>query len=120
MNKLIVPLGVLAGLAFTNPSTQLYTDYLTHYAVTEIPEVFCKELKSQNLLKQFPESAVLMACEQALDLGGFLIRDQIETFLNKETKRQNFVIVSVYTTRFPSRTVRAIGVLNNFILLPGS
>ena len=110
----LVTIGVLAA---TNPSTDFYAEYLTSEAVTQSPNILCSQLNSFRSLDSAPlVDPLISLCKGLSNFGvAFLLKDDIKQFVKQQTVRQNYIVCSLYTTRIPGRTIRTIGILNNFL-----
>ncbi|MGB0561075.1 MAG: DUF4359 domain-containing protein [Spirulinaceae cyanobacterium] len=109
-------LGVVGvGLAVTNPGPMSYQDYATEQLLVYLQENICTSLPSQ--LQQFSE--------QCRTQGSTLIntaRPQLESILEQNTRRENYLFFSIYRTRFslppvvPAYEFETLGIFNQFYI----
>ncbi|MDX1977231.1 MAG: DUF4359 domain-containing protein [Pseudanabaenaceae cyanobacterium bins.68] len=100
---LIVIGSIAIALVVTNPDQEAFLNHGSQTMAEEIKDNICAESGLGNLVKDICESAV----EQQ--------KGSIRVYLNNFTRRQNFIVGSVYTTELPKNNYIAIGALGNFI-----
>lgn len=115
-SKLIFSTGgiVLAGLgvamALTNPGQNAYEHYASQTLNDYLKENVCTQFPSG--LSQFLESQCYFLVDTA--------RPQLSQIIARNTKRQNFIVFSLYQTdlfipsALPNYQVKTVGVFQNF------
>lgn len=102
-----IPLAVIGAititLVVTNPDQETFLNYGTQAMATEIKEGICDRSNLANLVKDI--------CQSAIDQQ----KGSIRVYLNNFTRRQNYIIGSIYTTELPNSKHIAIGAFGNFI-----
>lgn len=103
----------VAGLTLivTNPRQEIYTDFATG----TVSKFLVRDLCNAN--PQAPkgfETLVKDGCQAFMQQGSTEIRG----FIQHNTERQDFLLFSLYTTDFPIRPLRVLGIFNQFFLIP--
>jgi hypothetical protein len=117
MNHFLKPgmlaFGAIAGvMVVTNPSKESYVDYF----VTKMPDQVCALSSTGNSNhSNWTGATATELCKGAIGIGSYVLRDKIEGFVKQETKPQNLVLFSFYTTRLPGKTIKTVGVFGNFV-----
>lgn len=107
---LLAGLGV--GMALTNPGQNAYEQYASETLNDYLKENVCKQFPSG--LNQFLESQ----CYSLVDTA----RPQLSQIIAHNTKRQNFIVFSLYQTdlfipsALPNYQVKTVGVFQNFYI----
>jgi len=91
----IIALGIVATLAATNPTIDQYQEYIR-----------------QTIVKDSWSSP-----DQGERTLGALFGGLASMLVVGQTIRHNYLLVSVYETRMDQKSMRAIGLLNSFIML---
>lgn len=103
------------GLALTNPGPELYNEYAVEELITYVRENVCQDLPAQ--LRQFSE--------QCRSLSGTFLdtaRPQLQSILEANTQRENYLLFSIYRTRLgfppvvPNYEFETVGILNQFFV----
>ncbi len=107
-NKFLIPgiaLIALGGvMLLTNPQSSGYTDYASKRFIVEAGKVVCARTGYCD-----------MANLPAIGMNTFK-NNLLKPAIENATKRDNFLLFSIYTTEFPGIvTVKTLGVLGNFI-----
>lgn len=111
-----VALGIVGiGLAVTNPNPRGYQDYATDRLTVYLKENLCSGLPSQ--LQQFSELCRTQGAT-LLDTA----RPQLQSILEQNTKRENYLFFSIYRTRFslppivPAYEFETLAIFNQFYI----
>jgi Domain of unknown function (DUF4359) len=105
-------------MLFTNPGKEEYNDYAYTKLNTEIESNFCKKPELPKFL-QGVGSAVGDACQAAIKQGILVTKNDIKKVIDDTTTRQNFIVLSIYTTDISGRTFRTAGAFGNFFTFQG-
>lgn len=97
-------------LILTNPRQEAYTDFATVTVSRFLVRDLCKA--NAQAPKGF-ETLVRDGCQAFMNQGS----SEIRAFIEHNTERQNFFVFSLYTTDFPIRPLRVLGVFNHFFLV---
>jgi hypothetical protein len=99
-------------MAVTNPGQVAYEEYATGRLTTYLKEDVCMQIGGLGDL----QSVVQSQCKNLVDTG----RPQLQQVITQTTKRQNFLLFSIYQTELalpspvPSYQFETIGVFQNF------
>lgn len=116
VGKVAIALTVLAaGMAFTNPPRDKYLTYASGLLQTELESTVCKDSRVPKALSGVAET-LIGSCKNLLTSQ----RGSIEHLLDNTTERQNFGVVSVYTTQLGKKSYQTVGAFGNFVTLPPS
>ena len=104
--------GIGGLMAITNPGQNAYQQYATEELSAYLKDNVCPQLPKglQNFLQS--------QCKALVDVG----RPQIEQLISHQTRRQNFILFSIYQTNlsvtesFPSYHFETVGILQNFYI----
>lgn len=95
---------VAMAMAIANPDKEAYLDRTSLTLATEAKDNLCSS--SQGGL----ESLLNNLCKNTVDGQ----RSAIRVYLNNFSRRQNFILFSIYTTNIAQRTYTSIGAFGNF------
>lgn len=115
-NGLIALIVIAGGFFVTNPEKPSYVDYASAHFADTATEALCRS-------PQLPASAQPIAnsmqgiCRGAVEASTDAAREPLKNYINGITDRQNFLLLSTYTTQFPGRTVQTIAILGHFFPL---
>ncbi|MEC4985218.1 MAG: DUF4359 domain-containing protein [Oscillatoria sp. PMC 1068.18] len=113
--KGVIALTLLSGvMVATNPNQQAYAEYASEKLVTQIQDATCQQQKSPEFLQGILSSAGEI-CRNAIASSGDVVSLPVQAIVNRTTTRQNFVILSVYTTELPNTKITSLGAFGNFI-----
>lgn len=98
---------------FSNPNEDSYASYAANKISKEIPDALCKTPELPLWLRNIGKTAA-DTCKSGLkaiatDNNGF------EELITQSTKRDNYQLISIYTTELPGYTVKTVGAFGNFI-----
>ncbi len=111
---------VLAGvMVFTNPNQDTYVSYATNKLSKELPDSVCQTPDKLPLWLRSIAKATSETCKSGLASGLTSQKDTFKQVLSESTERQNYQVLSVYTTEIPGYTVKTVGVLGQFITVSG-
>jgi Domain of unknown function (DUF4359) len=102
--------GVALALALTNPRQEVYTEFATRTVSKFLVRDLCKA--NTQAPKGF-ETLVKDGCQAFMRQGS----SEIHSFVENNTERQDFLLFSLYTTDFPIRPLRVLGIFNQFFLV---
>ncbi|MCS7030665.1 MAG: DUF4359 domain-containing protein [Gloeomargarita sp. SKYG116] len=105
------------GLAVTNPSEQQFLEYaystLRQELCPRLPEML-KEAKQTDELLQFFTPYLQQSCSELL----LALKEPTKEFLRRNTKVQNYLVFSIYTTDLFGTRYRTLGVARQLITIP--
>jgi hypothetical protein len=105
-----VVVGAGAVLALTNPKQEAYTTFATQTVSRFLVKDLCRANdRSPKLL----DSLFKDGCQVFMRRG----EAEIRTFVTHNTERQDFILFSLYTTEFPIRPLRVLGIFNQFFVI---
>jgi hypothetical protein len=111
--SLLATLAILGSVLLTNPDQKTYTKYAAERFAKEIPPAFCQSKRLEDYFGDFvPKIAAL--CQSGLGLSLNSTQALIESFIDRHTERQNFLLFSIYTTKIPGHNFKTIGAIGNF------
>ena len=105
-----VLVGLSGALVITNPDNEAYEEYATERIVLYLKEDGCREISQEA------GAIVESLCKTAVDT----IRPQIPQLISQQTKRQNYLLFSIYQTELsppspaPSYHFETVGILQTF------
>jgi hypothetical protein len=109
-----VGFGLLCGLsvvlAANNPKQEYYTDFATQTVSKFLIRDLCRA--NDHTPKLF-DTMIKDGCQAFMQQG----KTEIRAFIAHNTERQNFILFSLYTTEFPIRPLRVLGIFNHFFLI---
>jgi Domain of unknown function (DUF4359) len=97
-------------LVLTNPRQEAYTEFATRTVSKFLVRDLCKA--NAQAPKGF-ETLVKDGCQAFMRQGS----TEIHSFIEHNTERQDFLVFSLYTTDFPIRPLRVLGIFNHFLLV---
>jgi hypothetical protein len=101
---------VVAGvMAFTNPSKERYSEYVSEELTEASKEIVCS--------LDFPIPNYKQICEFATPFGKPAIKKAIQPLVENYSKHQNYVLFSFYVLELPDRKITTVGALGNFYML---
>ncbi len=120
-NVLLGTLGVMAvvavGLGATNPSEQEFIGFafvtLRQELCPRLPDIL-KEATQGQEIPQFLTTYLNQSCSDILTA----IRGTTEDFLRRNTRVQNYILFSIYTTELFGKKYRTIGIARQLITIP--
>ncbi len=111
----IVGLGALAAvLIATNPGQEQYNTFAAETLQSEARAAFCQADELDSWLGDLGQ-ALGNICETAIEKGTLIGEDDLKSFIEENTQRQNFLVCSLYTTQIPAVRVRILAIFNRFI-----
>lgn len=112
--KLIV-VGLVAvsgiALALTNPGQAAYDEFATQKITDFVLQDVCQTPQS-GALPDILGSVLSEGCRAIATSR----RAEIKSFVANNTQRQNFILFSLYTTELPTRSVKTVGIFNQFFI----
>jgi hypothetical protein len=112
-------LGIVGVLFMTNPAPDLYAEAIASEMLSQAPDAVCSQLEALRTEQTTSLIEPLVTiCKSTGGYGAFLLHSKVKDFVKSQTTRQNLIVCSVYTTNLPGKTVKAIGILNNFVPYP--
>ncbi|MGB8698128.1 MAG: DUF4359 domain-containing protein [Thermosynechococcaceae cyanobacterium] len=98
------------GLTLTNPKQDAYTAFATKTVSQFLVKDLCRV--NEQAPKLF-DSFLKDGCKTLMQQGEV----EIHAFIAHNTQRQDFFLFSLYTTDFPIRPLRVLGIFNQFFLI---
>ncbi|GAB4227638.1 MAG: hypothetical protein Kow0049_07980 [Stanieria sp.] len=117
MNKTIGAIALVLGIgvmAFTNLNQEQYLQYASEQLIRELPQDFCNNSQLQKLFN-FTNQNLSQLCQSGLGLGLNLGQESVKQIIDNQTQRQNFILLSLYTTNLGNRQYQTAGLLGKFI-----
>jgi Domain of unknown function (DUF4359) len=105
---MVVGLGIT--LLLTNPKQEHYTEFATRTVSRFLIRDLCRA--NDHAPKLFDE-VIKNSCQAFMERG----ETEIHSFIAHNTERQDFFLFSLYTTEFPIRPLRVLGICNHFFLI---
>ncbi|HEY9824340.1 MAG TPA: DUF4359 domain-containing protein [Stenomitos sp.] len=105
---LALGLGIM--LRVTNPTQETYTDFATKTVSKLLIRDLCR---ANDRAPKLFDSLVKNGCQVFQQDG----ETEIRAFIAHNTERQDFFLFSLYTTEFPIRPLRVLGIFDHFFLL---
>jgi len=115
-NGLIALLVIAGGFFVTNPEKPTYVDYASVRFAETATEAICRSPQLPGWARSIT-SSMQEVCRGTVETGTNFGKEPLQNFINGITEHQNFLLFSTYTTKFPGRTVKTVGVLGNFFPL---
>ena len=113
----LATLGTLGGILFvTNPKQDAYAEFAAGKLVDTLESEVCQVDSLGTWLGKIGQG-IGEACELAVQSGRTAGSDEIQSFISAKTETQNYQFFTIYTTETSVKTVKFIGVLNQFIPL---
>jgi hypothetical protein len=111
MNKIIEEIALVLGIgvmAFTNPNQEQYLQYASEQIIQKLPQDFCENSQLQKLF-DFANRDLSRLCKSGLDLGLNIGKESVKKIIDINTQRQNFILLSLYTTNIGNRQYQTTG-----------
>ena len=108
---------VAASMFFTNPSQSDYVDYAAEQLMQTARKDLCTNSNqpiNSDVIVSFNFS-LGEVCSTIIGASDFVGRGLLKGAIQTTTNRQNLGLFSIYTTQFPGKTYKTIGVLGNFV-----
>jgi Domain of unknown function (DUF4359) len=102
--------GLSVALAANNPRQEHYTDFATQTVSKFLIRDLCRA--NDHTPKLF-DTMIKDGCQAFMQQG----KTELHAFIAHNTERQNFILFSLYTTEFPIRPLRVLGIFNHFFLI---
>jgi hypothetical protein len=102
--------GLSIVLAATNPKQTIYTEFATQTVSRLLIQDLCRV--NDRTPKLF-DTMIKDGCQAFMQQG----KTEIRAFIAHNTERQDFLLFSLYTTEFPIRPLRVLGIFNHFFLI---
>ncbi len=115
----VLGLGLAVGaiaLAITNPGQSAYVDY----AAERLPKTLkqeCKALKKDINLADAVRLPTQDLCRSLVHGADLVGRGVVKQVINVSTQRQNWGVLSWYTTEVPGRTFKTVGIARQFWMI---
>jgi hypothetical protein len=103
--------GLSVALAVNNPRREEYTEFATQTVSKFLIRDLCRA--NDHTPKLF-DTMIKDGCQAFMQQG----KTEIRAFVAHNTEHQNFILFSLYTTEFPIRPLRVLGIFNQFFLIP--
>lgn len=103
-------LGLSITLVATNPKQTNYTEFATQ----TVSRLLIKDLcRANDRTPKLFDTMIKDGCQAFMQQG----KAEIRAFIAHNTERQDFLLFSLYTTEFPIRPLRVLGIFNHFFLI---
>jgi Domain of unknown function (DUF4359) len=102
--------GLSVALAANNPRQEYYTDFATQTVSKFLIRDLCQ---ANDQAPKLFDTMIKDGCQAFMQQG----ETEIRAFIAHNTERQNFILFSLYTTEFPIRPLRVLGIFNHFFLI---
>jgi hypothetical protein len=106
--SLICGLGIV--LVVTNPKQDSYTEFATQTVSRFLIRDLCR---ANDQTPKLFDTMLKDSCQAFMREG----KTEIRGFIAHNTERQDFFLFSLYTTEFPIRPLRVLGICNQFFLI---
>ncbi|MGD1875201.1 MAG: DUF4359 domain-containing protein [Mastigocoleus sp.] len=120
MKTSAVALIIFTGVMFfTNPQSKDYENYASAKIADQVQNSLCnkQDVPDVKILKDLNNIAN-DACKSNTTKGFLSENFLVKKLIGSNTERQNFGLVSLYTTKTPDKTFRTIGAFGNFLTFP--
>lgn len=97
-------------LAANNPQQDHYTEFATQTVSKFLISDLCR---ANDRTPKLFDTMIKDGCQVFMQQG----KTEIRAFIAHNTERQNFILFSLYTTEFPIRPLRVLGIFNQFFLI---
>jgi hypothetical protein len=108
----------LIGLGLSNPSQPEYVNYAAEKFPQELKQQ-CEELNKSGRDKVDLGGILSLSgsglCRSLVGSADFVGRGLVKQVIQSSTQRQNYLVASHYTTAVMGRTIKTIGIGNQFI-----
>ncbi len=111
---------IASAMAITNPNREEYVNYASAHLIDEVKNSLCQSPEVQtdsDTLREIAQDVALGIsgfCKGAVTAGGIVGLNPVKNIIDSRTTRQNWLIVSIYTTNVPGKTFKTVGVFDNF------
>ncbi len=103
-------------MSITNPQQDAYVDYAASRLTSEIQNSICQGPQlPAGLLWEEVGKYTTDTCKSGLATGLAWQDKTIKEFIANSTKRQNYFLLSTYTTKVSGYNFRTIGAFGNFL-----
>lgn len=102
--------GVSITLVATNPKQTHYTEFATQTVSRLLVQDLCR---ANDRTPKLFDTMIKDGCQAFMQQG----KTEIRAFIAHNTERQDFLLFSLYTTEFPIRPLRVLGIFNHFFLI---
>lgn len=110
LGVLLMTLAILGGaMAHTNPTRQEYINYGADKLSEQVKKQVCRPSKIPDFLQGMADTLV-DACHSTLNAQ----RENVKKVLDNSTTRQNYLLLSLYTTEIMGQKYQTIGAFGNF------
>ena len=107
-------LGVVCGLSIALAATNPRQEYYTEFATQTVSKFLIRDLcRANDKTPKLFDTMIKDGCQAFMQQG----KTEIRAFIAHNTERQNFILFSLYTTEFPIRPLRVLGIFNQFFLI---
>lgn len=101
-------------MAVTNPGKDAYVDYAVAKFATDFQHTICQGPTLPKTLAHLG-SFTKNLCQFSVRVGYVWQRSLVKDVVDSTTRRQNFIVFSIYTTEIPGQTFQTLGMLGNFL-----
>lgn len=102
--------GLSIALVTTNPKQANYTEFATQTVSRLLIQDLCR---ANDRTPKLFNTMIKDGCQAFMQQG----KTEIRAFIAHNTERQDFLLFSLYTTEFPIRPLRVLGIFNHFFLI---
>jgi Domain of unknown function (DUF4359) len=107
-------LGVACGLSIALAANNPRQEYYTEFATQTVSKFLIRDLcRANDKTPKLFNTMIKDGCQAFMQQG----KTEIRAFIAHNTERQNFILFSLYTTEFPIRPLRVLGIFNQFFLI---
>jgi Domain of unknown function (DUF4359) len=106
--------GILCGLSIVLAANNPRQEYYTEFATQTVSKFLIRDLcRANDKTPKLFDTVIKDGCQAFMQQG----KTEIHAFIAHNTERQNFILFSLYTTEFPIRPLRVLGIFNQFFLI---
>lgn len=106
--------GILCGLSIALAANNPRQEYYTEFATQTVSKFLIRDLcRANDKTPKLFDTVIKDGCQAFMQQG----KAEIHAFIAHNTERQNFILFSLYTTEFPIRPLRVLGIFNQFFLI---
>jgi hypothetical protein len=106
--------GILCGLSIMLAANNPRQEYYTEFATQTVSKFLIRDLcRANDKTPKLFDTVIKDGCQAFMQQG----KTEIHAFIAHNTERQNFILFSLYTTEFPIRPLRVLGIFNQFFLI---
>ena len=106
---------VATSLMITNPGQSAYVDYASERLSEEFKQD-CNELNESITFGAILELPTKDLCKSFVGSADLVGRGTVKFIVENSTRRKNFAVFSIYTTKIPGRTFKTAAIGRNFIM----